>query len=111
MVSLLFIVSLLFLKNYTAATFNDNETLLSPILLESAINPSPSVSRYHVPSVTALSLDILRHVASDLALPHYDTRDVLAITNLPYMVVSHDLGQCAFALSQLENALRAFSSP
>ena len=29
---------------------------------------------------------------SDLALPHYDTRDVSAITDLPYMVVSHDLG-------------------
>ena len=41
---------------------------------------------------------------SDLALPHYDTRDVSAITDLPYMVVSHDLGQCAIALSQLENA-------
>ena len=38
---------------------------------------------------------------SDLALPHYDTRDVTAITDLPYMVVSHDLGN---ALSQLENA-------
>ena len=41
---------------------------------------------------------------SDLALPHYDTRDVSAITDLPYMVVSRDLGQCAIALSQLENA-------
>ena len=30
---------------------------------------------------------------SDLALPHYDTHDVSAITDLPYMVVSHDLGQ------------------
>ena len=39
--------------------------------------------------------------ASDLALPHYDTRDVSAITDLPYMVVSHDLGQCAIALSHL----------
>ena len=33
-------------------------------------------------------------MSSDLALPHYDTRDVMAITDLPYMVVSHDLGQC-----------------
>ena len=41
---------------------------------------------------------------SDLALPHYDTCDVSAITNLPYMVALHDLGQCAIALSQLENA-------
>ena len=43
-------------------------------------------------------------MAPCLALPHYDTRDVSAITDLPYMVVSHDLGQCAIALSQLENA-------
>ena len=48
---------------------------------------------------------------SDLALPHYDTRDVLAITDLPYMVVSHDLGQCAIALSQLENALPRVLEP
>ena len=46
-----------------------------------------------------------KFMQSDLALPHYDTRDVSAITDLPYMVVSHDLGQCAIALSQLENAL------
>ena len=44
-------------------------------------------------------------MTSDLALPHYDTHDVSAITDLPYMVVSHDLGQCAIALSQLENVL------
>ena len=42
---------------------------------------------------------------SDLALPHYDARDVSAITDIPYMVVSHDLGQWHIALSQLENAL------
>ena len=40
-----------------------------------------------------------------LALPHYDTHDVLVVTGLPYMVVSHDLRQCAITLSQLENAL------
>ena len=53
----------------------------------------------------------LKSVSSDLALPHYDTRDVLAITDLPYMVVSHDLGQCAIALSQLENTLPRVLEP
>ena len=48
---------------------------------------------------------------SDLALPHYDTCDVSAITNLPYMVVSHDLGQCAIPLSQLENMLLRVLEP
>ena len=48
---------------------------------------------------------------SDLALPHYDTRDVSAITDIPYMVVSHDLEQCAIALSQLENALPRVLEP
>ena len=38
-----------------------------------------------------------------LALPHYDTRDVAVIADLPYMVVSHDSGQWRIALSQLEN--------
>ena len=45
---------------------------------------------------------------SDLALPHYDTRDVSAITDLPYMVVSHDLGQAqerAVARSRAPNLL------
>ena len=40
--------------------------------------------------------------ATPLALPHYDTHDVLVITGLPYMVVSHDLRQCA-----IHNALQA----
>ena len=49
--------------------------------------------------------------SSDLALPHYDTRDVSAITDIPYMVVSHDLGQCAIALSQLERAVARSRAP
>ena len=39
--------------------------------------------------------------STPLALPHYDTCDVSVITNLPYMVVSHDSGQWHIALSQL----------
>ena len=46
-----------------------------------------------------------------LALPHYDTRDVSVIADLPYMVVSHDSGQWHIALSQLENALLRVLEP
>ena len=44
-----------------------------------------------------------------LALPHYDTCDALVITDLPYMVVSHDLGQWHITLSRTHCC--AFSSP
>ena len=32
-------------------------------------------------------------LTTPLALPHYDTYDVSVIADLPYMAVSHDLGQ------------------
>ena len=38
-------------------------------------------------------------------------RDVSAITDLPYMVLSHDLGQWHIALSQLENVLPRVIEP
>ena len=44
-------------------------------------------------------LSILIKFGTPLALPHYDTHDVLVVTGLPYMVVSHDLRQCAITLS------------
>ena len=69
------IASLLFLKNYTAATFNDNKTLLSPIILESAINPSPSVmSPYKFTSKThSLSTEDLGKIFIDSFI-HLSTR-------------------------------------
>ena len=38
-------------------------------------------------------------------------RDVLVIASLPYVVVSHNLRQCAIALSQLENVLLRVLEP
>ncbi|EDR00025.1 uncharacterized protein LACBIDRAFT_334548 [Laccaria bicolor S238N-H82] len=46
------------------STFNDMEALLSPILLNSAVNSPPPVSGDHVPSVTDLSLEVLLHIAN-----------------------------------------------
>ena len=61
--------------------------------------------------ISTVLLEAAQVMVSDLALPHYDTRDVSAITDLPYMVVSHDLGQCVIALSQLENTLPCILEP
>ena len=76
---------------------------LVPFKADSELWPYSSLQQTFAGVVGAAHQEEEQTCLSDLALPHYDTRDVLAITDLPYMVVSHDLGQCAIALSQLKD--------
>ena len=78
------------LPNTFSDSFSSTFSVLTITRLFSAYAYS---TNYAYPTAYAYILlaNHLLPIPSDLALPHYDTRDVSAITDLPYMVVSHDL--------------------